>query len=494
MTSLSDWLAASKNTSALKPDDLAGVLSNINIKPTPNSTPLDSPRSPTYSGSPEKNGAPSNDEEDKPLSVAEKSLLQKIVRKGLIESKQELEIQRKDPHSPLYSVKTFEALHLKPELLKGIYEMGFYAPSKIQETALPTLLADPPHNMVAQSQSGTGKTAAFSLTMLSRVNPKIQEPQGLCLAPTYELAIQIGEVVAKMGKFITDLSVRYAVRGENLERGKKITEQIIIGTPGKVLDWGLKYRFFDLSKLTVFVLDEADVMIATQGHQDFSLRIQKRLSPECQIMLFSATYDKEVMEFAQDMVPNPLIIKLKREEESLDNIKQHYVLCKNIDEKYEAVSNIYGVVTIGQAMIFCHTRKTAAWLAEKLTKEGLNVGLLSGELTVEQRLSILDRFREGKEKVLITTNVLARGIDVEQVTIVINFDLPIDMEGKADCETYLHRIGRTGRFGKSGIAINLVDQGSLHVLKEIEKHFGKKIELLDTEDVDDQGKFRNLAE
>uniref|UniRef100_A0A8D8XMG1 RNA helicase n=1 Tax=Cacopsylla melanoneura TaxID=428564 RepID=A0A8D8XMG1_9HEMI len=492
MTSLSDWLAASKNTSALKPDDLAGVLSSVTIKPTPNSTPL--PHRPhSATGSPEKNGAPSDDEE-KPLCVAERSLLQKIVRKGLIESKQDLEIQRKDPHSPLYAVKTFEALHLKPELLKGIYEMGFYAPSKIQETALPTLLADPPHNMVAQSQSGTGKTAAFSLTMLSRVNPKIQEPQGLCLAPTYELAIQIGEVVAKMGKYITDITVRYAVRGENLERGQKITEQIIIGTPGKVLDWGLKYRFFDLSKLTVFVLDEADVMIATQGHQDFSLRIQKRLSPECQIMLFSATYDKEVMEFAQDMVPNPLIIKLKREEESLDNIKQHYVVCKNIDEKYEAIANIYGVVTIGQAMIFCHTRKTAAWLAEKLTKEGFSVGVLTGELTVEQRLSILDRFRDGKEKVLITTNVLARGIDVEQVTIVINFDMPIDMTGNADCETYLHRIGRTGRFGKSGIAINLVEPGGLHVLKEIEKHFGKTIELLDTEDVDDQGNFRSLAD
>lgn len=481
MTSLNDWIAATKNTSALKPDDLAGVLSNVNLKQPTDGTQVSS-------------GAPdSKDEEDKPLSVAEKSLLQKIVRKGLIESKQELEIQRKDPHSPLYSVKTFEALHLKPELLKGVYEMGFYAPSKIQETALPTLLADPPHNMIAQSQSGTGKTAAFSLTMLSRVNTNIQEPQVLCLAPTYELAIQIGEVVAKMGKHLTDLSVRYAVRGENLERGKKITEQIIIGTPGKVLDWGLKYRFFDLSRIKVFVLDEADVMIATQGHQDFSIRIQKRLPSDCQIMLFSATYDKDVMEFAQNMVPNPLIIKLKREEESLDNIKQHYVLCRNIDEKFEAVSNIYGVVTIGQAMIFCHTRKTAAMLAEKMTKEGLNVGLLSGELTVEQRLSILDRFREGKEKVLITTNVLARGIDVEQVTIVINFDMPIDLNGQADCETYLHRIGRTGRFGKSGIAINLVDQSSLSVLKEIEQHFGKKIELLDTEDVDEEGNFRNLG-
>lgn len=483
MSEFSDWLEASKNSSALKTDDLLEVLSTVNVKSSESPTKsADSFHNETESTSLEK-------DDDKQISVAEKSLLQKIVRKGLIENKQELEIQRKDPTSPLHSVKTFEALHLKPDLLKGVYDMGFYAPSKIQETALPTLLAEPPQNMIAQSQSGTGKTAAFSLAMLSRVKAELRYPQVLCLAPTYELAIQIGEVVAKMGRSLKDVNIRYAVRGENITRGEKIAEQIIIGTPGKVLDWGIKYKFFDLSKIAVFVLDEADVMIATQGHQDLSIRIRKSISDSCQIMLFSATYGSKVMEFAQALVPNPLVIKLKREEESLDNIKQHYVLCRNMDEKYEAISNIYGVVTIGQAMIFCHTRKVAAWLATKMSKEGHSVALLSGELTIEQRLSILDRFREGKEKVLITTNVLARGIDIEQVTIVVNFDLPIDQNGQADCETYLHRIGRTGRFGKSGIAINLVDENNLPVLKAIEKHFGKKIELLDAEDVDDLEKL-----
>ncbi|CAD7078289.1 unnamed protein product [Hermetia illucens] len=418
-------------------------------------------------------------------SAAETSLLMKIIRKGLVESKQDLEIQRKDPNSPLYSVKTFEALHLKPELLKGVYAMGFNAPSKIQETALPTLLADPPQNMIAQSQSGTGKTAAFVLAMLSRVDPKKDYPQVLCLSPTYELAIQTGEVAARMAQFCPEIKLKYAVRGEEVGR-EKLTDHIIIGTPGKVMDWGIKYKVFDLKKIRVFVLDEADVMIATQGHHDQCIRIHKQLSKSCQMMFFSATYDKEVMDFAQYIVPNPIIIKLRREQESLDNIKQYYVRCKDQDEKYKAIQNIYGGITVGQAIIFCHTRKTATWLSGKMSQDGHSVAVLSGELTVEQRLLVLDRFRDGLEKVLITTNVLSRGIDVEQVTIVVNFDLPMDGHGRADCETYLHRIGRTGRFGKNGIAINLVDSDkSMNICKAIEKHFKKKIELLDADNSDE---------
>jgi len=420
------------------------------------------------------------------ITVAEISLLQKVIRKSLVENKNDLEIQRKNPNCPLYSVKSFEALNLQANLLKGVYAMGFNAPSKIQETALPTLLADPPQNMIAQSQSGTGKTAAFVLAMLSRVNTDMKHPQVLCLSPTYELALQIGEVASKMSQFCPDLTIRYAVRGEEVARGSKITDNIIIGTPGKVLDWSIKFKFFDLKKITVFVLDEADVMIATQGHQDQSIRIHKNLSSLCQMLLFSATYDQAVMDFAENIVSNPVTIKLRREEESLDNIKQFYVNCDTPEAKYRSIANIYGVITIGQAMIFCHTRKTASWLVEKMTADGHAVALLSGELTVEDRIQVLDRFRDGLEKILITTNVLSRGIDVEQVTIVVNFDLPVDVNGKADCETYLHRIGRTGRFGKHGLAINLVDgHKSMLVLKDIERHFDKDITKLDAEDVDE---------
>ena len=229
--------------------------------------------------------------------------------------------------------------------------MGFNAPSKIQETALPTLLADPPQNMIAQSQSGTGKTAAFVLAMLSRVNTSLKHPQVLCLSPTLELALQIGEVASKMSQFCPDLTIRFAVRGEEIARGSKITENIIIGTPGKVLDWSIKFKFFDLKKITVFVLDEADVMIATQGHQDQSIRIHKNLGPHCQMLLFSATYDQAVMDFAENIVPNPVTIKLRREEESLDNIKQYYVNCDTPEAKYRSIANIYGVITIGNYFV-----------------------------------------------------------------------------------------------------------------------------------------------
>lgn len=416
----------------------------------------------------------------------EASLIRKIIRRGLVDNKNDLIIQRSDPNSPLYSVKKFEDLRLNPNLLKGVYAMGFNAPSKIQESALPMLIAHPPQNMIAQSQSGTGKTAAFVLAMLSRVDPDENYPQVLCLSPTYELAIQTGEVAAKMAQFCPEIRLRFAVRGEEVERGSKLTDHIIIGTPGKVLDWALKFKVFDIKKIRCFVLDEADVMIDTQGHQDQCIRIHKQLHPECQMVFFSATYEKEVMNFAEYIVPNPITIRLNREEESLDNIQQYYVSCRNKEHKYEVIQNIYGLVPIGQAIIFCHTRKTAAWLASQMSSEGHSVAVLSGDLSVEDRLKVLDRYRAGTEKVLITTNVLSRGIDVEQVTIVVNFDLPVDMKGQADCETYLHRIGRTGRFGKRGIAINLIDgEKSLKVLKQIEDHFKRKIMKLDGGDLEE---------
>ncbi|QQP42326.1 Uncharacterized protein FKW44_016946 [Caligus rogercresseyi] len=322
------------------------------------------------------NGAANQEEKEVPLNAAEKSLLQKVIRRGLVENTNDIEVQRKDPKSPLFS----------PALLKGVYGMGFNNPSKIQETALPALLADPPQNMIAQSQSGTGKTAAFVLAMLSRV---------LCLSPTYELALQTGEVATKMSQFSPELTVRYAVRGEEIPRGSTITDHIIIGTPGR--PW-------------TGPLSSTDVMIAMQGHQDQSIRIQKNLSPECQMMLFSATYDKDVMNFAENIISSPLI-RLKREEETLDNIKQYYVSCETLESKHAAISNIYGVITIGQAMIFCQTRKGASWLAEKLIKEGHS-------LSIDERIRMLDRFRDGMEKILITTNVMARGIDVEQIALV----------------------------------------------------------------------------
>lgn len=429
---------------------------------------------------------PASEKDEEPeLHAAEISLLNKLVRTHLVEVKHDIDIQR-NPDSPLHSVKSFEELNLRPELLKGVFAMGYNSPSKIQETALPTLIADPPQNMIAQSQSGTGKTAAFILASLSRVDTNLKYPHILVLSPTYELALQVGNVAQQMAKFCPNIEFCFAVRGEHLSRGSKIHAQFIIGTPGKVFDWAMKFKFFDLKKIKVFVLDEADVMISTQGYHDQSLRIHKQLPKTCQMMLFSATYSEDVMQFAEQIVPDPIIIKLKREEESLDTISQYYIECRNRDEKFEALSNIYGSISIGQAIIFCDTKKNASYLVEKMAMEGHAVALLSGDLTVEQRIAVLNRFREGKEKVLITTNVVARGIDIEQVTVVINFDIPMNQNRDPDYETYLHRIGRTGRFGKTGLAISFVDGSkAMSVLRDIEDHFGKKITKLDAYEIED---------
>uniref|UniRef100_A0AAR2LSR3 RNA helicase n=1 Tax=Pygocentrus nattereri TaxID=42514 RepID=A0AAR2LSR3_PYGNA len=423
---------------------------------------------------------------------AAQSLLNKLIRSNLVNTTNQVEVLQRDPNSPLYSVKSFEELRLKPPLLQGVYAMGFNRPSKIQENALPMMLAEPPQNLIAQSQSGTGKTAAFVLAMLSHVDPSNKWPQCLCVSPTYELALQTGKVIEQMGKFYPEVKLMYAIRGNKLERGMKLQEQIVIGTPGTVLDWCQKLKFIDPKKIKVFVLDEADVMIATQGHLDQSIRIQRMLPKTCQMLLFSATFEETVWNFAKRIIPDPNIIKLKREEETLDTIKQYYVVCNSKEEKFQALCNIYGAITIAQAMIFCHTRRTAGWLAGELSKEGHQVALLSGEMQVEQRAAVIQRFREGKEKVLVTTNVCARGIDVEQVSVVINFDLPVDKDGNPDNETYLHRIGRTGRFGKRGLAINMVDSKfSMNILNRIQEHFNKKIEKLDTDDLDEIEKIAN---
>ncbi|CAH3027041.1 unnamed protein product [Porites evermanni] len=437
------------------------------------------------------------EEEDNELTkgtdLADASFLMKVLRSKLVKTKNEVEVQRNDPSSPLYSVKSFEELPLSEQLRRGVYDMGFNKPSKIQETALPMLLADPvmaSFSCLAQQTKKKKKLLLCCNELICCTFIKV-----ICISPTYELALQTGQVAEKMGKFCPEVKIGYAVRGERVSRGQKLTDHIIFATPGTLLDWILRHRALDPQKIKMFVLDDAGVMIALKGHQDQSIRIYRKgltLPKDCQMLLSSATHDDEVMKFAKTVVPDPIIIRLRWEKESLDNIKQCYVVCRDKEDKFQALSNMYGVVSIGQCIVFCHTRKAASWLAEKMTADGHSVALLSGEITVEQRLAVLNKFRDGKEKLLITTNVIARGINVEQVTVVINYDMPVEPTGKPDYETYLHRIGMTGRFGKSGIAVNFIDgQRSLTIMKKIEEHFGKKITLLQADDVDELEKLGN---
>ncbi|ANB13143.1 ATP-dependent RNA helicase DBP5 [Sugiyamaella lignohabitans] len=376
-----------------------------------------------------------------------------------------------DPNSPLYSVKRFEDLGLSEELLKGLYAMKFSKPSKIQEKALPLLLNNPPQNLIGQSQSGTGKTAAFALNMLSRVDTKVNKVQALCLSPTRELVRQIMDVVETMGKF-TDITTALAIP-DSYERNAKVNAHIIVGTPGTVLDL-VRRRQLDLSALKVFVLDEADNMLDLQGLGDQCQRVKKMIKPNVQLVLFSATFADEVRVYAEKFVPNANEIKLKAEELNVDGIKQLYMDCKDEAHKYEVLVGLYELLTIGSSIIFVRKKETANFLYGKMTKEGHKVSVLHSDLTTEDRDRLIDDFRDGRSKVLITTNVLARGIDIASVTMVVNYDLPTDRNGRADPATYLHRIGRTGRFGRTGVSISFIhDRASYNVLQDIIDYFGE---------------------
>ncbi|KAF8740101.1 hypothetical protein AX14_008729 [Amanita brunnescens Koide BX004] len=400
--------------------------------------------------------------------------------------------QQQDPDSPLYSVKTFEELGLHQDLLKGIYDMGFSKPSKIQERALPLLLANPPTNMVGQSQSGTGKTAAFVLTMLSRVDFSVNKPQALCLAPSRELARQIMSVVVAMGKF-TNVQTEYAIKDNLPRNATKVTAQIIVGTPGTMLDL-IRRNVIDVSEIKVFVLDEADNMLDQDGLSDQTLRVKKLLprNKPFQIILFSATFPDHVRMYADRFAPSANKIELQKNELSVDAIRQFYMDCRDEEHKYDILVSLYQLLTIGQSIIFTRYRHVADKIAARMTTEGHKVASLHGAKDAAERDAIIDNFREGRDKVLITTNVVARGIDILQVNMVVNYDLPLmnerdkNLDDKPDIETYIHRIGRTGRFGRKGISINFVhDSKTWLQMEQIEKALGKKIIRIETNDLDE---------
>lgn len=394
---------------------------------------------------------------------------------NLVNSEYEVKVNladlQADPNSPLYSVKSFEELGLSPELLKGLYAMKFQKPSKIQERALPLLLHNPPRNMIAQSQSGTGKTAAFSLAMLTRVDPsKGDATQAICLAPSRELARQTLEVIQDMGKF-AKITTQLIVP-ESFEKNQPIKAQVVVGTPGTVLDL-MRRKLIQLSQVKIFVLDEADNMLDKQGLGDQCIRVKKFLPKTTQLVLFSATFPDAVKEYAKRVVPNANTLELQRNEVNVSAIKQLYMDCNDENHKYEVLCELYGLLTIGSSIIFVSTKKTANQLYARLKQEGHQVSILHGDLQSQERDRLIDDFRDGRSKVLITTNVLARGIDIPTVSMVVNYDLPTTQSGQADPSTYVHRIGRTGRFGRKGVAISFVhDKKSYNVLSSIQHYFG----------------------
>ncbi|KAK4985221.1 RNA helicase required for poly(A+) mRNA export [Elasticomyces elasticus] len=381
---------------------------------------------------------------------------------------------RADPNSPLHSaIKSFAELNLPPELEQGLIAMNFTRPSKIQERALPLLLANPPTNLIAQSQSGTGKTAAFVLNILTRIDRTLPAAQAVVLAPTRELARQILSVAQTMGSVMTDLTFRAAVPDPE-KRGQKVVEHLVVGTPGTISDM-IKRRLFDVSHVQILVLDEADSMLDMSGMGEQCKRVKHLLPKDVQVNLFSATFPEQVMGYAYAFAPDPNVITLEVKQLTVEGIKQIYMPCGGDEKKYQLILKLYELMTISSSIIFVARRDTAVELERRMVADGHTVASLTGALDGPERDAIIDKFRKGNAKVLIATNVLSRGIDVQSVTVVINYDVPLTSTRNPDPETYLHRIGRTGRFGRVGVAITLCqDRRAVDQYHAICRHFSVK--------------------
>ncbi|CAL9120959.1 unnamed protein product [Musa acuminata var. zebrina] len=381
------------------------------------------------------------------------------------------------------SAVTFEDFKLSDELIKGLYvEMGFSKPSKIQAITLPMILTPPYKDLVAQAHNGSGKTTCFVLGMLSRVDPKRKIPQAICICPTRELAQQNHAVLLKMGKY-TGITSMCAIPSDSanyipINKRPPVTEQVVIGTPGTIKKW-TSAKKLSTRDVKILVFDEADHMLAEDGFRDDSERIMKeiqRSSGGCQVLLFSATFNESVKAFVSRVIKDGNQIFVKKEELTLVKVKQYKVQCPDELSKVEVIKDKifeFGQ-KVGQTIIFVRTRNSARMLHQSLTEEGYECTSVQGALKQEDRDQIIKEFKDGLTKVLITTDLLARGFDQRQVNLVINYDLPIkhDNPSEPDCELYLHRVGRTGRFGSKGAVFNfLCTDRDRSVMEKIERHF-----------------------
>ncbi|KAG2197484.1 hypothetical protein INT47_003092 [Mucor saturninus] len=352
---------------------------------------------------------------------------------------------------------------MHPDILKSLYSMRFIKPSNIQSQAIPLILAEPFRNLIAQSQSGTGKTAAFAIASLLRIDPNLNHTQVICISPSRELSRQIQYVISEISQFTNHTStllVKDAFKNKNDPNNhsphKLLTDHIVVGTPGIILDTLRRKKVIDTTHIKLFILDEADNMLDQDGLGDQSIRIKNLIGGDPQILLFSATFPDHVYQFAHRFAPDPNEITLRVEELSVSAIKQFYMDCHDEDHKYSVLTSLYDFLTLSQTMIFCKRRDTADEITLRMKNLGHSVGCIHGSMTSVERDTIIHDFRCMKFKVLISTNLVSRGIDISMVSLVVNYDMPLDKQGHPDAEVYLHRIGRTGRFGRTGLSIVFV--------------------------------------
>lgn len=364
----------------------------------------------------------------------------------------------------------FDEMNLKESILRGIYSYGFEIPSAIQSRAILPLCQG--KDVIAQAQSGTGKTATFIIGVLQQIDESVNEIQALILAPTRELVDQIHSVAQSLSSFM-NIRTYSCMGGKSIPHDISVFRtgvHIVIGTPGRVLDMAQR-KFLKTDHLRSFIIDEADEMFST-GFKEQLFDIIDTIPDSCQIGLFSATMNSSMLRLAEDFMKDPVHIRILHEEITLEGIHQYYVDVEQEEWKLDTLCDLYEKVQITQAIIYCNTRKTVEWLAQKLTERNFSVSAFHAELSQLERDTLMRQFRSGQSRVFISTDVLSRGIDVQQVSVIFNYDLPMKKEN------YIHRIGRSGRYGRKGIAINFVTNDTISTMQQIQHYYNTIIREL----------------
>jgi len=364
--------------------------------------------------------------------------------------------------------ESFDDIGLKNELLRGVYAYGFERPSAVQQRAILPILKG--RDVIVQSQSGTGKTCVFCLGALQAVEKSERTPQVIILSPTRELGEQSQKVCLALGEKLK-ISVHACVGGKRVLDDIRTLDSgvhIVSGTPGRVFHM-IQDKHLSTRKVKMLVLDEADEML-NRGFKEQVYDIYRYLPPSTQVVLVSATMPKEILEMTQKFMNQPFRVLVQRDELTLEGIKQFFVSVEKEQWKFDTLCDLYDTLTITQAVIFCNTKEKVDWLAGKMRENNFTVSAMHGDMPQRERDDIMQKFRGGQSRVLVSTDLWGRGLDVQQVSLVICYDLPNNRE------LYIHRIGRSGRFGRKGVAINFVKNEDIGVLRDIEQYYSTQID------------------
>ena len=385
------------------------------------------------------------------------------------ENKNDELMEEGNTYDSSYEINSWDELDIPTDLLRGIYGHGFEKPSPIQKKAIKPIIMK--KDIIAQAQSGTGKTATFTIGALANINVKDENVQVIVMSPTRELTIQTAKVFSSIGNLMEGLNIQILIGGnsidEDIKNLKKNRPHVIAGCPGRIYDM-IRRNALSAKKVNLVILDEADELFS-KGFKEQVYNIFQHFNKDIQVALFSATLPSYIFAIINKLMRDPVRISVKAEQLTLEGISQYYVAVEDDKQKYLTLKDLYSVISLSQCIIYCNSVRRVSDLYDAMLEDGFPVCRIHSGMEKAERDSAFADFKIGKYRVLISSNVTSRGIDIQQVSVVINFDIPKCVHN------YLHRIGRSGRWGRKGVGINMITRRDIAKMKEIEGHYSCEI-------------------